>query len=106
MYRLLGQNGEVRERRRQLRHPVYQKPELLAEKPNEVWSWDITKLMGPTKWSYRAGPARLNSFPRTISGFLPGSSQNAVFAAAQEGRSPTGDAANTAAENSCRHRQG
>jgi transposase InsO family protein len=52
MYRLLGQHGEVRERRRQLRHPVYQKPELLAEKPNEVWSWDITKLMGPTKWSY------------------------------------------------------
>ncbi len=51
MYRLLGQHGEVRERRRQLRHPVYQKPELLAEKPNEVWSWDITKLMGPTNWS-------------------------------------------------------
>jgi hypothetical protein len=52
MYRLLGQNGEVSERRQQLRHPVYQKPELLAERPNEVWSWDITKLMGPTKWSY------------------------------------------------------
>ena len=42
MYRLLGQNGEIRERRQQLRHPLYQKPELLAEKPNEVWSWDIT----------------------------------------------------------------
>jgi hypothetical protein len=42
MYRILGQNGEVRERRQQLRHPVYQKPELLAEKPNQVWSWDIT----------------------------------------------------------------
>ena len=52
MYRMLEQNGEVRERRQQLRHPLYQKPELLAEKPNEVWSWDITKLMGPTKWSY------------------------------------------------------
>jgi len=51
MYRLLDQNGEVRERRQQLRHPVYQKPELLAEKPNEVWSWDITKLLGPAKWS-------------------------------------------------------
>ena len=47
MYRLLGQHGEVRERRRQLRHPVYQKPELLAEVPNEVWSWDITKLIEP-----------------------------------------------------------
>jgi len=46
MYRLLGQNGEIRERREQLRHPVYQKPELLAERPNEVWSWDITKLTG------------------------------------------------------------
>jgi putative transposase len=51
MYRLLGQHDEVRERRRQLRHPVYQKPELLGEKANEVWSWDITKLMGPTNWS-------------------------------------------------------
>jgi hypothetical protein len=52
MYRLLGQHSEVRERRRQLRHPVYQKPELLAEKPNEVWSLDITQLRVPTKWSY------------------------------------------------------
>ena len=52
MYRVLGQNDEIRERRKQLRHPVYQKPELLAEGPNQVWSWDITKLMGPTKWSY------------------------------------------------------
>ena len=45
MYRMLDQNGEVRERRKQLRHPAYQKPELLAERPNQVWSWDITKLM-------------------------------------------------------------
>jgi transposase InsO family protein len=52
MYRILDQHDEVRERRNQLRHPVYQKPELLAEHPNQVWSWDITKLMGPTKWSY------------------------------------------------------
>jgi len=52
IYRLLSQHGEVRERRRRLRRPVYQKPELLAEMPNEVWSWDITKLMGPAKWSY------------------------------------------------------
>jgi putative transposase len=47
MYRILHENGEVRERRQQLRHPVYVKPELLAEGPNQVWSWDITKLMGP-----------------------------------------------------------
>jgi putative transposase len=52
MYRILAEHEEVRERRRQLRRPVYQKPELLAESPNQVWSWDITKLMGPAKWSY------------------------------------------------------
>ena len=60
MYRLLGQHGEVRERRRQLRHLVYQKLELLAEMPNEGWSWDITKLMGPAKWSYLACAAERN----------------------------------------------
>jgi putative transposase len=51
MYRILAENGEVRERRDQLRHPTYQKPELLATAPNQVWSWDITKLLGPTKWT-------------------------------------------------------
>src|SRR5207247_702043 len=52
MYRLLAANGELRERRDQLAHPVYQRPELLAERPNEVWSWDISKLLGPVKWTY------------------------------------------------------
>src|SRR4051794_29591389 len=52
MYRILADHDEVRERRDQLRHPVYAKPELLAEAPNQVWSWDITKLMGPAKWTY------------------------------------------------------
>ena len=53
MYRLLGaRHGTVRERRDQLEHPVYQRPELLAERPNEVYSWDITKLLGPAKWTY------------------------------------------------------
>jgi putative transposase len=52
MYRILTQHAEVRERRAQLRHPTYQKPELLAQGPNQVWSWDITKLMGPAKWTY------------------------------------------------------
>jgi len=51
MYRLLEADGEVRERRDQLTHPPYQRPELLAERPNEVWSWDITKLKGPAKWT-------------------------------------------------------
>ncbi len=49
MYRILHDNGEVKERRQQLRHPVYKKPELIAEGPNQVWSWDITKLMGPAR---------------------------------------------------------
>lgn len=54
MYRILAANEEVRERRNQLRHPVYKKPELLATSPNQVWSWDITKLLGPAKWTHRA----------------------------------------------------
>ncbi len=52
MYRILGDNKSVRERRNQLSHPEYTKPELLASGPNEVWSWDITKLKGPEKWTY------------------------------------------------------
>jgi len=53
MYRILAaEHGQVRERRAQLSHPPYRAPELLAERPNEVWSWDITKLKGPAKWTY------------------------------------------------------
>jgi putative transposase len=52
MYRLLAaRHGPVRERRDQLTHPAYARPELLAERPNEVWSWDISKLKGPAKWT-------------------------------------------------------
>jgi len=53
MYRILaGEHGGVRERRAQLQHPPYAAPELLAEHPNQVWSWDISKLKGPAKWTY------------------------------------------------------
>ena len=52
MYRILAEEGEVRERRDQLVHPAYTKPELLAEAPNRLWSWDITKPLGPAKWTY------------------------------------------------------
>jgi putative transposase len=53
MYRLLATaNGHVSERRDQLTHPAYERPELLAERPNEVYSWDISKLKGPAKWTY------------------------------------------------------
>ena len=51
MYRLLAANGELRERRDQLTHPPYARPELLAVRQNEVWSWDISKLKGPAKWT-------------------------------------------------------
>jgi putative transposase len=50
MYRVLAENREVRERRNQLRHPKYEAPQLLATKPKQLWSWDITKLLGPAKW--------------------------------------------------------
>lgn len=52
MYRVLREHDEVRERRRHATHPAAKKPELLASGPNEVWSWDITKLLGPAKWTY------------------------------------------------------
>ena len=69
MYRILGQHGEIRERRAQLRHPTYKKPELLAERPNQVWSWDITKLMGPAKWTYFYLYVILDIFSRRVVGW-------------------------------------
>jgi len=69
MYRILEAQGEVIERRRQRTHPVYQKPELLAEAPNQVWSWDITKLMGPEKWSYFYLYVILDIFSRRVVGW-------------------------------------
>jgi len=69
MYRILAAQGEVGERRRQRTHPVYVKPELLATAPNEVWSWDITKLMGPAKWSYFYLYVILDIFSRRVVGW-------------------------------------
>ena len=51
MYRVLAAHGSTRESRNQLVHPAYTKPELLAIAPSQVWSWDITKLKGPAKWT-------------------------------------------------------
>src|SRR5271170_364085 len=79
MYRLLNQNHEVRERRAQLRHPVYQKPELLAEGPNQVWSWDITKLKGPAKWSYFYLYVILDIYSRRVVGWCVADSESAVL---------------------------
>jgi putative transposase len=70
MYRILEEHDEVRERRNQLRHPVYQKPELLATKPNELWSWDITKLKGPLKWRYYYLYVILDVFSRFVVGWM------------------------------------
>ena len=66
MYRILEEHGEVRERRNQRRHPNYTKPELLAEAPNQVWSWDITKLRGPVKWTYYYLYVILDIFSRYV----------------------------------------
>ncbi|HEV7671016.1 MAG TPA: DDE-type integrase/transposase/recombinase [Thermoanaerobaculia bacterium] len=66
LYRLLAQQGESRERRDQLRHPAYTKPELLADAPNRVWSWDITKLKGPTKWCHYQLYIVLDIFSRYV----------------------------------------
>ena len=70
MYRILDEQGEVKERRDQLRHPVYQAPELLATGPNQVWSWDITKLKGPVKWTYYYLYVLLDIFSRYIVGWM------------------------------------
>ncbi|GLR66985.1 transposase [Acidocella aquatica] len=77
MYRILGQHAEVRERRGQLRHPVYQKPELLAISPNQVWSWDITKLMGPAKWTYFYLYVILDIFSRRVVGWCVADAETA-----------------------------
>jgi putative transposase len=80
MYRILEANNEVRERRDQLRHPVYAKPELLAEKPNQVWSWDITKIKGPVKWTYFYLYMILDIFSRYVVGWMIAPREQSVLA--------------------------
>ena len=70
MYRVLSEDGASRERRDQLTHPAYQKPELLATAPNQLWSWDITKLRGPVKWSYFYLYVILDVFSRYVVGWM------------------------------------
>ncbi len=69
-YRVLAENAEIRERRDHLRHPHYAAPELLATRPNELWSWDITKLLGPTKWTYYYLYVVLDVFSRYVVGWM------------------------------------
>lgn len=80
MYRILADNAEVRERRNQLRHPVYRKPELLATGPNQVWSWDITKLLGPVKWTYYYLYVILDIFSRYVPGWMLARVESAALA--------------------------
>jgi putative transposase len=80
MYRILHDHDEVRERRKQTRHASYTAPELLAVKPNQVWSWDITKLKGPEKWSYFHLYVILDIFSRYIVGWMVAHRESAVLA--------------------------
>ena len=80
MYRILHDAKEVRERRNQLRHPKYKKPELLATAPNQVWSWDITKLLGPAKWTYYYLYVLLDIYSRYAVGWMLASRENADLA--------------------------
>jgi putative transposase len=80
MYRILEESQEVKERRDQLRHPKYSKPELLATGANEVWSWDITKLSGPVKWSYFYLYVILDIFSRYVVGWMVAHREAAALA--------------------------
>jgi putative transposase len=80
MYRLLAINGGSRERRNQRVHPAYAKPELLALAPNQVWSWDITKLRGPAKWSCFHLYVIMDIFSRHVVGWLIADRENANLA--------------------------
>ena len=80
MYRILAENQEVRERRNQLRHPSYTAPELLARRPKELWSWDITKLLGPVKWTYYYLYTILDVFSRYAVGWMVAHRESATLA--------------------------
>lgn len=80
MHRILAENAEVRERRDVLRHPNYKKPELLATGPNQLWSWDITKLIGPAKWTYYHLYVILDVFSRFVVGWMVAHRESAALA--------------------------
>ena len=70
MYRILEKEGELKERRKQVSRPRYTKPEILAKAPNEAWSWDITKLKGPVKWTYFYLYVILDIYSRYVVGWM------------------------------------
>ena len=81
MYRILAANQPVRERRNQLTHPNYTKPELVATAPNQTWSWDITRLLGPKPWTYFYLYVLLDIFSRTVVGWMVAERENSALAA-------------------------
>lgn len=80
MYRLLRAHGESTERRRQRTHPAKKKPELMARRPNQVWSWDITKLKGPVKGCYYDLYVIIDIFSRYVVGWLVAPCESAELA--------------------------
>ena len=80
MYRVLRAHGEVRERRRQRSHPATVKPELVATAPNQCWSWDITKLLGPAKWTYYYLYVIIDIFSRYVVGWMVATAESAELA--------------------------
>ena len=80
MYRLLRARHQVRERRRVARHPAHVKPELMATGPNQVWSWDITKLRGPFKWRLFHLYVILDVYSRYVPGWLVAPRESAALA--------------------------
>ena len=80
MYRILEAEGELRERRNQLRRPAYAKPELVATAPNQVWTWDITKLKGPVKWTYYYLYVILDLYSRLVVGWMVAPRESAKLA--------------------------
>lgn len=80
MYRVLAENKEIRDRRDQLRHPAYERPELLATAPNQLWSWDITKLRGPEKWNHYHLYVVLDVYSRYVVGWMVAERESATLA--------------------------
>jgi putative transposase len=80
MYRVLREHDEVHERRSQAAHPAAKKPKLIATKPNQCWSWDITKLLGPAKWTYYYLYVILDIFSHYVPGLMLAHTENATLA--------------------------
>jgi putative transposase len=80
MYRVLRSYDEVRERRRQATHPAAKKPELIATRPNQCWSWDITKMLGPAKWTWFYLYVIIDIFSRYVPGWMLARAENGRLA--------------------------